>query len=54
MNLGDLRQAASKYLEGWGVLEGQRPFSYRHLHVVAFIQDDETQDVLHAVEIPVK
>ena len=54
VKLGDLREAVSKYLEGFDVLEGQRPLHYRQLRVVAFVQDDETQEVLHAVEVPVK
>jgi hypothetical protein len=54
VNLGELRQAVSKYLDSFESLEGHRPFNYRNLRVVAFIQDDDTQEVLHAVEVPVK
>ncbi len=54
VNLEELRQTVSKYLEGFEALEGHRPFSYRNLRVVAFVQDDDTKEVLHAVEVPVK
>ena len=54
VDLAAVRQSASKHLDEIPFLEGQRPFSYRNLRVVAFIQDDETKDVLHAVDVPVK
>jgi hypothetical protein len=54
LNLADLRQQSSKGLDEFPNLEGQRPFSYRNLRVVAFIQDDETHEVLAAVEVLVK
>jgi hypothetical protein len=54
VDLDALRQAASKHLDMFGDLEGQRPFSYRDLRLVVFLQDDATQEVLQAVEVPVK
>jgi len=54
VDLAQVRQKASKSLDEFEFLDGQRPFSYRNLRVVAFIQDDETKEVLHAVEVPVR
>jgi thiol-disulfide isomerase/thioredoxin len=54
VDLAEVRQAASKHLDEFAFLDGQRPFSYRNLMVVAFIQNDETKEVLHAVEAVVK
>ena len=34
--------------------EGVRPMRLRNLRVVAFVQDDESADVLAALEVPVK
>ena len=47
-------ETASKHLDEFAFLDGQRPFSYRNLMVVAFIQNDETKEVLHAVEAAIK
>lgn len=54
VDLDTLRKTASKHLDNYAVLEGIRPFSYRELRVVAFVQDDATQEVLQAVEVAVK
>src|SRR5262249_35230266 len=54
VDLTELRQATSKYLDTIDQLDGQRPFSYRNLRMVAFVQDDTTQEVLHAIEVTVK
>jgi hypothetical protein len=57
VNLGELRKELKKYLEG---MEKRRPFpaqlplKLRDLRVVAFVQDDDTQQVLQAVEVAVK
>jgi hypothetical protein len=57
VNLGELRKELKKYLEGQ---EKRRPFPaalplhLRDLHVVAFVQDDATRQVLQAVEVAVK
>ena len=34
--------------------DGPRPMRLQNLHVVAFVQNDDTTEVLHAVEVPVK
>jgi hypothetical protein len=54
VDLADIRQSASKHLDGFPYLDGQRPFSFRNLRVVAFIQNDDTKDVLHTVDVAVK
>jgi hypothetical protein len=54
VDLADIRQSASKHLDGFPYLDGQRPFSFRNLRVVAFIQNDDTKEVLHAVDVAVK
>ena len=54
VDLAEVRQAASKHLDEFAFLDGQRPFSYRNLMVVAFIQNDETKEVVHAVEAAIK
>jgi hypothetical protein len=53
IDLVELRKAASKFLDSEKALDGQRPFRFRNLRVVAFIQNDATQEVLHAVEVAV-
>jgi hypothetical protein len=54
IDIGELKTNTDKYLSQIGRLDGQRPFSFRNLHVVAFIQDDSTQEVLQAVRVAVK
>jgi hypothetical protein len=58
VNLGELRKDLQKYLEDMEKLRpfptSQRPLHFRDLRVVAFVQDDETQQVLQAVEVDVK
>jgi hypothetical protein len=54
INLRDLREKWSKNLDQVTFLDGIRPFSFRNLHVVAFIQDDASKEVLMAVEAAVK
>jgi hypothetical protein len=53
VDLDEVRQAMNKHLDKYGDLEGVRPFSFRNLHLVAFLQDDATSEVLHAIEVPV-
>jgi hypothetical protein len=53
VDLAELRQNVSRHLDKEESLDGQRLFSYRNLRVVAFLQDDDTKEVLHAVDVPV-
>jgi hypothetical protein len=53
LDLEEVRQAASKHLDKFADLEGQRPFSFRELQLVVFLQDDATQEVLHAIAVRV-
>ncbi|MCI0377918.1 MAG: hypothetical protein L0215_09945 [Gemmataceae bacterium] len=59
VDLGELRQKLTKYLDDYAraevpFLDSQRPMRLRNLSVVAFVQDDATQEVLQAVNVPVK
>jgi hypothetical protein len=57
VNLGELRKELKKYLEGMEKRQpfpAQLPLKLRDLRVVAFVQDDDTQQVLQAVEVAVK
>lgn len=58
VNLEELRRHLTKYHDTMNVirpfLDSQRPLRFRDLHVVAFVQNDETREVLQASEVPVK
>lgn len=59
VDVSELRTKLSKYLDDFEKNEdpfpdAQRPLRLRDLHVVAFIQDDATNDVLQAASVPVK
>lgn len=45
------RKRIHKFLDD--AYEGPRPMRLRDLRVVAFVQDDDTMDVLHVIEVPV-
>ena len=49
-DLASLRKELSKFLAPDGL---EDPTGYRSLSVVAFVQDDATREVLHAIEVPV-
>jgi hypothetical protein len=51
VDLGNLRKELAKFLAPEGV---EDPTAYRKLSVVAFVQDDATREVLHAIEVAVK
>lgn len=52
VDLDELRAALNKYLND-DYPEGARPMRLRNLSVVAFVQDDATNEVLQAVNVPV-
>jgi hypothetical protein len=59
VDLGELRKKLSKYLDDFArteepFLDSQRPMRLRHLSVVAFVQNDATQEVLQAIDVPVR
>jgi len=59
INLAEIRKGLAKYLDDFAknespFLDAQRPLQLRNLHVVAFVQDDATQEVLQAVRVPGK
>ncbi|MBX9681536.1 MAG: hypothetical protein K2X38_22505 [Gemmataceae bacterium] len=59
VDVSELRAKLSRYLDNFEKNEdpfpdAQRPMRLRDLHVVAFIQDDATNEVLQAASLPVK
>ncbi len=59
VNLEQLRKEISKYLDDFAAINGsfingQPRLRLKDLRVVAFVQDDESKEVLQAVEVPVK
>ncbi len=56
VDLGELRKQLGDYLDktGRAFRDGQRPLRFRDLRLVAFVQNDENQEVLHAIEVPVR
>jgi hypothetical protein len=52
VNLDKLRGSLGKYLD-LDYPEGARPMRMHDLRVVAFVQNDETTEILQAVEVPV-
>ncbi len=53
VNLEDLRKSLNRYLDD-EYPEGARPMRLRDLHLVAFVQNDETTEILHAIDVPVR
>ena len=53
IDLEELRASLNKYLNE-DYPEGPRPMRLRNLSVVAFVQNDESAEVLQAVNVPVK
>lgn len=53
IELDELRRKLDKYLDE-DYKEGPRPMRLRTLHVVAFVQNDDTTEVLQAVDVAVK
>jgi hypothetical protein len=52
VDLDDVRKGLHKYLDE--DYEGIRPMRMRDFHVVVFVQNDETGEVLQALDVPVK
>jgi hypothetical protein len=53
IDLDELRGSLNKYLSE-DYPDGPRPMRMRNLNVVAFVQNDETTEVLQAVNVPVR
>lgn len=58
VDLQELRAGLTKYLDNYEKTEdpfpdAQRPMRFRNLRVVAFVQNDENNDVLQALDVPV-
>jgi len=59
VDLDDVQRQLSKYLDDFANTkapfpDGQRPLRLKPLHVVAFVQDDATMEVLQAVDVAVR
>jgi hypothetical protein len=54
VDLKELRRNLRQYLAKHGPYPTALPLRFGELRVVAFVQDDETRDVLQAIEVPVK
>jgi len=58
VNLSELRQSLTTYLDEYGKAHAfpnsRRPLDLKNLRVVAFIQDDQTKEVLQAAQVDVK
>lgn len=59
VNIDELRQKLATYLDNFARNESpfpdaQRPLRLRRLHVVAFVQNDQNNEVLQAVEVPIR
>jgi hypothetical protein len=56
--LPELRKSLTSYLDNFVSTKGPfpraiRPMEMRHLHVVAMVQDEESHEILQAVQVPV-
>jgi thiol-disulfide isomerase/thioredoxin len=60
VDLGDLRKQLNRYLDesleedSTPPANKERPLDLKRLHVVAFVQDDDTKDILQAVQVKVQ
>jgi hypothetical protein len=59
VDVAELRTRLGKYLDNVAKSEGpfldaQRPMRLEDLHVVAFVQNDDTQEVIQSMSVPVK
>jgi len=58
VNLTELRQTLTSYLDDYGkdhqFSSSRRPMDLKNLRVVAFVQDDQTKEVLQAAQVDVK
>jgi hypothetical protein len=58
VNLSELRQSLTTYLDEYGKAHAfpnsRRPLDLKNLRVVAFIQDDQTKEVLQTAQVDVK
>jgi hypothetical protein len=58
VNLDELRKSLSAYLDAYAERKSfpndQRPMDFKNLSVVAFVQNDETKEILQAVQVEVR
>ena len=54
IDLNELRRKLNKYLDGGYPADAPRPMRLRDLHLVAFVQNDDTTEILQAIDVPVK
>jgi hypothetical protein len=57
IDLGDLRTKLNKYLDDFGKKQpfpdSKRPMNFKKLNIVAFVQDDDSKEILQATQIEV-
>ena len=53
-NLEETRAKLNEFLDDIKFSSANRPVSLKNLRMVAFIQDDESNDVLQAIQVEVK
>src|ERR1051326_8602875 len=54
VELDDLRKQTNKFLDGVRMDFSSRPLDYHKLHVVAFVQNDKTKEILQATQVEVE
>jgi hypothetical protein len=54
VDLKELRRKLTKYLDEEYPPDAPRPMRLHDLHVVAFVQNDDTTEILQAIDVPVK
>ena len=53
-NVEEIRTKLADFLDKEEFTKSEQPLSLKNLRVVAFIQDDDSNDVLQAVQVDVK
>ncbi len=53
VDLGELRKNLNDYLDTVGARFPLRPMRFHDLHVVAYVQDDDSKEILQAIDVPV-
>jgi hypothetical protein len=57
VNLDDLKKKLVKYLDNFAETRPfpytERPLDFKHLKVVALVQDDETKEILQVTQVDV-
>ena len=54
VDLAEVRRKLNKYLDDGYPADAPRPMRLHNLHVVAYVQNDDTTEVLQAIDVPVR